>query len=96
MTRHDVLRILRAVEEESLRTYKARIRGIFGSIARGEEGPESDIDVLVEFAGSADLFDFVGLSLFLEEKLSRPVDVVPSDTIRGEIRGAVLKEAIYL
>jgi hypothetical protein len=96
MTKENVIQVLRSVTEESLLRYKARIRGIFGSIARGDESENSDIDVLVDFTEKADLFDFVGLALFLEEKLHRRVDVVPSDTIKSEIRNAVMKEAIYL
>ncbi len=96
MTKDKVIQILRSVTDESLLRYKAQIQGIFGSVARGEETEDSDIDVLVDFKENADLFDFVGLSLFLEEKLHRRVDVVPRDTIRSEIRNAVMKEAIYL
>lgn len=96
MTKENVIQVLRSVTEESLLRYKAQIRGIFGSVARGDESDESDIDVLVDFTEKADLFDFVGLALFLEEKLHRKVDVVPSDTIKSEIRNSVMKEAIYI
>lgn len=67
MTRENALQILRSVAEESLLKYRAQIRGIFGSVARGEETPGSDIDVLVEFEENADLFDFVGLSILRED-----------------------------
>jgi predicted nucleotidyltransferase len=96
MTKENVIQVLRSVTDESLLRYKAQIRGIFGSVARGDESENSDIDVLVDFTEKADLFDFVGLALFLEEKLQRKVDVVPSDTIKSEIRNAVMKEAIYI
>lgn len=96
MTKENVIRILRSVTEESLLKYKARIRGIFGSVARGDDTAESDIDVLVEFTEQADLFDYVGLSLFLEEKLNRRVDVVPSDTIKMEVINDIMQEAIYI
>ncbi len=96
MTKENVIEVLRSVTEESLIKYKAQIRGIFGSVARGDESENSDIDVLVDFTEKADLFDFVGLALFLEEKLHRRVDVVPSDTIKSELRNAVMEEAIYI
>lgn len=96
MTKENVIRILRSVTEESLLKYKGRIKGIFGSVARGDDTAESDIDVLVEFTEQADLFDYVGLSLFLEEKLNRRVDVVPSDTIKMEVINDIMKEAIYI
>lgn len=96
MTKENVMQVLRSLSDESLVRYKAHIQGIFGSFARGDESANSDIDVLVEFTEKADLFDFVGLALFLEEKLHRKVDVVSSDTIKSEIRNAVMKEAIYI
>lgn len=96
MTKENVIEILKTVASDSLNKYKAQIKGIFGSVARGEESESSDIDVLVDFKEDADLFDFVGLSLFLEEKLHRPVDIVPTDTIKSDIRNSILKEAIYI
>ncbi|MEW6586003.1 MAG: nucleotidyltransferase family protein [Nitrospirota bacterium] len=96
MTRENIIEILRAVAEDTLHKYKAQIKGIFGSFARGEESEMSDVDVLVDFEEGADLFDLVGLSLFLEEKLERSVDVVPRDTIRSDVRDIILKEAIYI
>lgn len=74
--------------------YRAEIVGIFGSFVRGEEKETSDIDVLVEFEKEADLFDFVGLAIYLEEKLGRKVDVVPRDTVRHELKDIILKEAL--
>lgn len=74
--------------------YKAEVVGIFGSFVRGEEKEKSDIDVLVEFDEDADLFDFVGLSIFLEERLGRKVDVVPRDTVRPELKEIILAEAV--
>jgi uncharacterized protein len=96
MTRENIIEILRVITEDTLHKYKAQIKGIFGSFARGEESETSDIDVLVDFQEGADLFDLVGLSLFLEETLKRPVDVVPTDTIRSDARDNILKEAIYI
>lgn len=96
MTKENIIEVLRNSTEDSMYKYKARIKGIFGSVARGEESESSDIDVLVDFNEGADLFDFVGLSLFLEEKLHRPVDIVPTDTIKSDVRNIILKEAIYI
>ncbi len=92
----NTIEILKAVTEDSLSKYKARIKAIFGSVARGDESESSDIDILVDFQEGADLFDLVGLSLFLEEKLHRRVDIVPTDTIKRELRDVILKEAIYI
>ena len=76
--------------------YRARLRGIFGSYVKGEEREQSDVDILVEFQEGANLLHLVSLSLFLEEKLRVPVDLVPIDTLRKEIRDDVLREAVFL
>lgn len=96
MKKEEIIKILNEVNDEVQHRYKARVEGIFGSFARGEEKARSDVDVLVAFEEGANLLHFVGLSLFLEEKLHRPVDVVPYDSIRKEIKDGILKEAIYL
>lgn len=90
----EILNILRNVKAEVRQRYKAEIKEVFGSYVRGEEGAGSDIDMLVEFDKRADLFDFVGLGLFLEEKLNRKVDIVPKGALREELRESVLKEAV--
>ena len=92
MKKEDILDILRSLQIEIEDKYNAEVIGIFGSFVRGEEKETSDIDVLVDFNESADLFDLVGLSLFLEEKLHRKVDVVPIDGIREELKETILKE----
>ncbi|MFC1716591.1 nucleotidyltransferase family protein [Candidatus Poribacteria bacterium] len=96
MKKEEILEVLNGVKEEVKREYKVEIKGIFGSYARGDDREESDVDVLVDFEARADLFDLVGLGLFLEEKLHRKVDVVPEDSLREEIKPNVLKEIVYL
>lgn len=96
MKTEEILKILRELEGIVRQRYKAHIKGIFGSYARGEEDHKSDIDILVDFDKDANLFHLVGLSLFLEEKLHIPVDVVPYDSVREEIKEYVFKEAVYL
>ena len=76
--------------------YKAKEIGLFGSFVRGEQGASSDIDVLVEFDEEADLFDLIGLALWLEEELQRKVDVVPKRALREELRESVLQEVVAL
>ena len=96
MKKDEILEVLEGVKEEIKHKYKAEIKGIFGSYARGDEKENSDIDVLVDFEESADLFDLVGLGLFLEERLHCKVDVVPQNSLREEIKPHVLKEIVYL
>jgi len=90
----DIVTRLKALKPEMRTRYKVREIGLFGSYARGEQEERSDIDILVEFEEGADLFDWVGLALFLEEALGQPVDVVPKRALREEIRDAVLVEVV--
>jgi predicted nucleotidyltransferase len=90
----EILAALKGLKEEVGRKYKAELKGIFGSYARGEEKPGSDLDVLVEFHEGANLIDLVGLSLYLEEKLHCPVDVVPQSALRKELKSDILKETV--
>ncbi len=96
MTKESVIEVLTSVAEESLIRYNARILGIFGSVARGDDNDNSDIDVLVDFTEKADLFNWMGLEIFLEEKFNRNAYVVSCDTIKSKIRDAVMKDTIYI
>ena len=89
----EVLTKLESLRPELQRRYKVREIGIFGSWVRGEH-ETSDIDVLVDFEEGADLFDWVGLALYLEEIFGCPVDVVPRRALRPEIREAVLEQVV--
>ncbi|HPD16342.1 MAG TPA: nucleotidyltransferase family protein [Planctomycetota bacterium] len=67
---------------------------LFGSFARGEAGPTSDVDLVVDFDDKATLFELSGLGAFLEERLQLKVDLVPRRAIRAEIRESILREAV--
>jgi len=85
---------LETLEAQIEREYKAEVIGLFGSYVRGEETPESDLDVLVRFKEGATLFDLVGLGDFLEEKLGVKVDVVSERALRPELKEGILKEVV--
>ncbi len=74
------LRALVEAHRDEIKTvvsaHKGRAVALFGSVARSEETPESDIDFLVEFEPGSSLFDLVRLSDHLESLLGRRVDVV--------------------
>lgn len=75
--------------------HKGRAVALFGSVARGEETPESDIDFLVEFAQGSSLFDLIHIEDDLVELLGRPVDVVSLGGLKPrdhDIRG----DAVWL
>ena len=69
---------------------------IFGSAARGEAGPSSDLDFLVEMDEGRSLLDLAGLWQDLERLLGRKVDVVEPEGLHWYIRDRVLKEAVSL
>lgn len=68
----------------------------FGSLARGEARPDSDIDLLVRMERGRSLFDQAALLLELRDLLGRDVDVVTEEGLRGSIRERVLREAVPL
>lgn len=74
--------------------YKVRELGLFGSFVREEQSSGSDIDLLAEFDENADLFDWIGLALYLEEIFQRPVDVVPKQALRVELQESVLQQVV--
>ena len=74
----------------------ARNVRIFGSVARGEARPDSDIDVLVDLESDRSLMDLGGLLIDLQDMLGRKVDIVTEGSLHWYIRDRVLKEAIYL
>ncbi len=94
MNRQDVLNTLKAHRSELTARYKVRELSLFGSFARDTQSDASDVDVLVDFTADASFFDLVRLALYLEEKLGRPVDVIPQDTLRAEIRDVVMRERV--
>ncbi len=69
---------------------------VFGSVARGEAGPASDIDFLIEPNPSWSLLDHIRFKQALEELLGIRVDVVTDKTLHPRIRARVLKEAVKL
>lgn len=71
----------------------ARNIRIFGSVARDEAGPESDLDLLIDLEPGRGLLDAGGLSMDLSLLLGRPVDVVTEAGLRERIRSRVLREA---
>lgn len=85
--------------EEILRTaekYGAYNVRVFGSVARGEEDAQSDVDLLVDMEPGRSLFDLGGLLTDLQTVLGRDVDVVTEKGLRESIRNQVLRDAVML
>lgn len=85
----------RAVLEIAERRGAHNVR-VFGSVARGEDGESSDIDLLVDLDEGVGLVTLAGLNRELAELLRVDVDVVPADTLKPGIRDDVMAEAITL
>ena len=79
-----------------LKRYKVKRAGIFGSVVRGEENKESDLDSLVEIVGRMSLLDFAGLKLELEEALGQRVDLGEYSTIKPIIKEQILSEEVSI
>lgn len=79
------------------RQYGARRLRVFGSVARREEGPDSDVDFLVDLPEGYDLFrQRIPLSERLAEFIGRKVDLIPEHELNKHIRPYVLEEAVDL
>lgn len=77
-----------------LEKYDVKSASFFGSLARGEETPESDIDLLIEFKGEKSLLDLAGLKLELEELLRRKVDVLTVNSLHPLLKDRILNERV--
>lgn len=77
--------------------YGARRMRVFGSVARGEERPDSDVDFLVDFPRGYDLFaQRLPLTERLTDLLKRRVELIPEHELSRHIRDQALKEAVEL
>jgi len=92
----DLISRLRACSPELRDQFGVRQLRLFGSVARDAAGPESDVDLLVDFALPATARRFYGLQVFLEDLLGRSVDLVTERSLRAELRQTVERDAITI
>lgn len=91
------LQALRGRVAELCRRYGIAELDVFGSVARGSAGPDSDVDLLYVRVPGNDLgMDYFALQDELEELFGRPVDLVPKDGLHRVIRDQVLEDAQVL
>ncbi|MBL8908947.1 MAG: nucleotidyltransferase domain-containing protein [Rhizobiales bacterium] len=90
------LKTLRGHEVE-LRARGVRHAALFGSVARMEDRPESDVDVVIDFDPEAKLtvFDYVGLKDYIGSIFDAKVDVVDREAVKPDVRRAVERDAVY-
>jgi predicted nucleotidyltransferase len=85
----------KALLEMAARSDATNIR-VFGSVARGDDTPTSDIDLLVDLGPRVGLLSLIGLEMEMEELLGVDVDLIPSSGLKPGLRDRVLAEAIFL
>jgi uncharacterized protein len=93
--RDQIVQKLQAERSHLREKYGVASLALFGSLARDEAGPDSDVDLLVEFARPITLFDLVAVQQYLERCLDVPrVDLVPRDSVYPAFRESILQGAV--
>jgi predicted nucleotidyltransferase len=95
MNRQAAIAILQR-NADALRARGVRHAALFGSMARGDAGVQSDIDIMIDLDPDArlDVFAYVGLKRFIEELFDRPVDIVDRNALKPYVRGPAIADAI--
>ncbi len=94
-TKEETLALLRAHKATLAGRFDVASMALFGSIARGEALPDSDVDILVSFGGPRSPgLSFFDLQFYLEDLLGRSVDLVTDKALRAELRPYVEAEAV--
>jgi uncharacterized protein len=97
MTRDDAITALKA-QESALRKGGATSLYLFGSTVRNEAGPDSDLDVFIEYdVGSGfSLFDLMAMQSRLEDELRRTVDLTTHNSLHPKLKSRIEHEAIQV
>lgn len=96
MEKKEIIVTLRGYMEKNRDRYEIIRIGVFGSAARDNMNEQSDIDVVVEL-GKQDLFNIIGIKQDLEEKFSRPVDIISyREQMNQFLKKRIDKEAVYV
>lgn len=94
MKRDEIIGFLSDRRQELAERFGVRSLVLFGSVARDEAGPESDVDLLVEFHETPGLTEYMSLKFWLEDLLGHPVDLVMRGALESWARPVVEAEAI--
>ena len=94
LRRDDVLAQLRAIRSELEQRFGVRPIGLYGSIARDEARPDSDVDVLVEYLGPVGLGEFMGAIEYLEQVFGTRVDLTTLSGLKPRARPYVERDLI--
>ena len=96
MNKNEALKLLEAHKAVLRQRFGVIDLALFGSTARDEAGPHSDIDILVTFNGPASSKRYFGVQFYLEDLLDHPVDLVTDKALRPELRPFIEREAIHV
>lgn len=96
MNREAVILILSKHRKELSERYGVKSLALFGSMARDEATPASDVDLLVDFDRPVGLFGLFALQDYLEALLGCPVDLGTPDSLKPRLRSRVLAESIHV
>lgn len=94
MDRESTLKILKSCKPVLQARFGLSALSLFGSTARGSASEDSDIDILVDFDGTATSKQFFGVQFYLEDMLGSPVDLVTSKALRKELKPYIDKDRI--
>ena len=96
MNRQDVITVLQK-NADALRARGVTHAALFGSLARGEARPDSDIDIMIELDPRAevDVFEYAGIKMYIESLFDAPVDVVDREALKPSVRVPANSDAIY-
>jgi predicted nucleotidyltransferase len=96
MKRDEIIERLKE-READLRAQGVAHAALFGSVARGDDRPDSDIDILVDLdpAIVVTIFDYAGVKEFIAGMFDRPVDVVSRESLKPRVRPKATADAIY-
>jgi uncharacterized protein len=96
MNKQDVIDTLVGHKDE-LHARGVRHAALFGSVARGESRPDSDIDIMIELDPEAkiDVFQYAGIKMYIEGLFEIPVDVVDREALKTYVRTPATSDAIY-
>lgn len=92
----EIRSVIRAHQDDLHSRYKARVVGIFGSYARGEQQADSDLDILAVFDSDASLLDLGGAQVMLSELLGLKVDLIPREDVRPELKESIESETVLV
>ena len=95
MTRRAVISRIRR-HRAQLEKLGVKSLALFGSVARGEERPDSDVDILVEFKGRATFDRYMDTKFYLEELLGRKVDLVTPKAIKPRMKPYIRQDLVHV